>query len=339
MLPPPARPAFSRTLFLPGPLPPLSHCGVTLLRYCLGTGLRYVLYHLGLPVPEAPLVSIVRLRPYWDARGLRDLLTGEPGGEDVLGALLEPGGTAVLPAIHPQLSAAVAFHRLRLAAGRAALPGSEPPGPDESGPAVRQRLRRDLSRGLAKVNDALLAEVVSALLRRSLRARGEEAVPVLSRGAWALRKGRPRALARFGLPDPLAPSWRETPAAAEEARRALALHPLPPRDALRGRFREVYRSLLTSLAPLFARLARRGTESGSLARAEDFFFLPWETGEDLVSDRRLDWVEGAVFNNRAEHASLTDAAEPLDEMTVRQEMTELQGDRPEWRWGPLLPLP
>jgi len=245
----------------------------------------------------------------------------------------------VLPAIHPQLSAAVAFHRLRLAAGRAALPGSEPPGPDESGPAVRQRLRRDLSRGLAKVNDALLAEVVSALLRRSLRARGEEAVPVLSRGAWALRKGRPRALARFGLPDPLAPSWRETPAAAEEARRALALHPLPPRDALRGRFREVYRSLLTSLAPLFARLARRGTESGSLARAEDFFFLPWETGEDLVSDRRLDWVEGAVFNNRAEHASLTDAAEPLDEMTVRQEMTELQGDRPEWRWGPLLPLP
>ena len=336
---PPARPAFSRTLFLPGPLPPLSHCGASLLRYCLGAGLRYVLYHLGLPVPEASHVTIVRLRPYWEARGLRDFLTGETGGPDVVGALLEPGGTASLPAVHPHLSAAVAFHRLRLAAGRSALPKSRPPSPDESGPELWQRLRRELSRGLGKLNDALLAEVIAALIRRSLRARGEAAAPVLSRGAWGIRKGRRRNLARFGPPDPLAPSWRDDPAAAEAAQRALAQYPLPPRDALRGRFREVYRSLLTSLAPLFAELARRGTESGSLACAEDLFFLPWEAGEDLASGRRLDWVAGAVFNNRAEHASLSRAAEPLDEMTARQEMTELQGDRLEWRWAPLLPLP
>ena len=33
------------------------------------------------------------------------------------------------------------------------------------------------------------------------------------------------------------------------------------------------------------------------------------------------------------------ALEPLDRMTERQEMAELGGDRPEWEWGPLLPLP
>jgi hypothetical protein len=200
-------------------------------------------------------------------------------------------------------------------------------------------LRDHLSGGLERVNDALLAEVIATLDRRTLRARGAAAPPVVSGSAWALRKGRHGDLGRFGLPDPLAPSWREEPGAAEEACRALALQPLPERDSLRGRFREVYRLLLSALAPLLAELGRRGVASGSLATAEDLFFLPWETGEELAGERHLAWVEGAVVNNRAEHSSLARAAEPLDEMSSQQEMTTLQGDRPEWRWAPLLPLP
>src|SRR5258706_3258425 len=63
---PEARPAYSRSLLLPGPLPPLSHFGITLLRYAVGTGLRYALYHLGLPLPDSPPVKIIRLRPDLD---------------------------------------------------------------------------------------------------------------------------------------------------------------------------------------------------------------------------------------------------------------------------------
>lgn len=334
----PARPALSRTLFLPGPLPPLSHFGVTLLGYSLGTGLRYCLYHLGLPPPEAPPVRIVRLRPYFEARPLRELLSPVPGGPDVLGALLEPGGAAPLPALSPGLNAALAFHRLRLAARRAKTTEIAV-APDEAGPALWQRLRGALSRGLSRVNDALLAEVVAALDRRALRARGEPVAPALSRAAWALRNGRRADLARFGLPDPLAPSWKLAPEEAEEARRALAHHPIPARDRFRGRFRETYRALLTSLAPLLDALGRRGVESGSLGRPDDLFFLPWETAEDLDRGGRLAWTRDAVFNNRAEHESLAPAAEPLDEMSAAHEMAQLPGERPEWRWGPLLPLP
>src|SRR3954447_3511126 len=108
------RPAYSRALLIPGPLPPLSHLGVTLLRHAAGTGLRYTLYHLGLPVPEVPPFRTIRLRLYLDARELRSLLTHTPGGEDVLAALLEPGGTGTSPQVIRPLSSALGFHRLRL---------------------------------------------------------------------------------------------------------------------------------------------------------------------------------------------------------------------------------
>ena len=75
-----AAPALSRALLTPGPLPPLSHFGVTLLRHAVGTGLRYALYQLGLPVPEAPPVRIVRLRLYLDDARFVPLLAETPGG-------------------------------------------------------------------------------------------------------------------------------------------------------------------------------------------------------------------------------------------------------------------
>ena len=52
----------SRALLVPGPLPPSSHLGLTLLRHVAASGLRYALYHLGLPLPESPPVRFVRLR-------------------------------------------------------------------------------------------------------------------------------------------------------------------------------------------------------------------------------------------------------------------------------------
>src|SRR5258706_12702761 len=53
---PEARPSYSRSLLLPGPLPPPSHFGITLLPYALGTGLRPPPYHLGCPRPASPPV-------------------------------------------------------------------------------------------------------------------------------------------------------------------------------------------------------------------------------------------------------------------------------------------
>src|SRR5947199_10589898 len=96
-LSPGQRPVYSRALLLPGPLPPLSHFGVTLLRHAVGTGLRYALYQLGLPIPEAPPVRIVRLRLYLDDGKLAPLLADAPGGAEVVAALSDPGGVGVLP--------------------------------------------------------------------------------------------------------------------------------------------------------------------------------------------------------------------------------------------------
>lgn len=336
---PAQRPAWSRALLLPGPLPPLSHFGVTLLRHTVGTGLRYALYHLGLPVPEAPPVKIIRLRLYLDARELRSLLTGTRGGQDVVAALLEPGGTGNLPAAARALTAALSFHRVRLAPFRP--PSGNPPAlrGNEAPEDLWRRFRSDLSRTLSRTNDALLAELISSLDRRALRARGEDVPPVLSRGAWTLRtKGRGN-LRRFGLPDPLAPCWGETPGLAEEARRHLERHPLPGHDRYRGRFREAYRAALTTLAPTYRALARSAAERGLLADPEDAFFLPMDAAEDLASPHKPAWTETAARTNRVEYESFRKAAEPLDLLSEKQEMTSVGGERPEWTWGPLLPLP
>ncbi|MFY9821782.1 MAG: hypothetical protein WAM82_10390 [Thermoanaerobaculia bacterium] len=337
---PEPRPAYSRSLLLPGPLPPLSHFGITLLRYALGTGLRYALYHLGLPLPETPPVKIVRLRPYLDARELRSLLLAAPGGPDVVGALLEPGGTGERPAVNRSLAAALSFHRVRLLPfrvprNRPVLRGRE--SPEDLWSLFRERV----SRVLMRTNDALLADLVSAIDRRALRARGEEVPPALSQGAWTLRTRGRGDLRRFGVPDLFAPSWAEEPELASTARQALEPHPLPAHDRFRGRFRESWRAGLSHLAPIYRALARAAAERGHLADPSDAFFLPLDTAEDLAAGSKPAWIEGAVRGNRLEYDSLRKAAEPLDLMTEKQEMGPAGGDgeRPEWGWSPLLPLP
>lgn len=337
---PEPRPVYSRALLLPGPLPPLSHFGVTLLRHAVATGLRYSLYHLGLPLPEGAPVKIVRLRLYFDARELRSLLTNAPGGPDVVAALLEPGQIGSRPAVAPPLAAALSFHRVRLLPFRppahrpVALTGRETP--EELWRLFRERLTRVLNR----TNDALLAELVSSLDRRALRARGESVPPVLSKGAWTLRTYGRVDLRRFGLPDPMAPSWEEKPDLATAARQALEPHPLPGHDRYRGRFRESWRAALSQLAPIYRALARSAAERRLLADPEDAFYIPLDTAEDLAASHKPGWIEGAVRNNRAEYDSLRKAAEPLDLMSEKQEMAPCRGgEQPEWDWGPLLPLP
>jgi hypothetical protein len=333
------RPVYSRALLLPGPMPPLSHFGITLLRHAVGTGLRYSLYHLGLPMPEAPPVKIVRLRLYFDARELRSLLIPVSGGGDVVAALLEPGCTGERPAEARSLVAALSFHRVRLLPFR--VPAARPVllRTGESPAELWRRFRDRLSRVLARTNDALLADLVSALDRRALRARGEDVPPVLSKGAWTLRTRGRGDLRRFGLPDLLAPSWAEEPGLARDACHALEPHPLPGHDRYRGRFREAWRAALCQLAPLYRALARDAAGRGLLADPDDAFFLPLDTAEDLTAAHKPAWIEGAVRSNRAEYDSLRKAAEPLDMMTEKQEMGVAGGERPEWGWSPLLPLP
>ncbi|HWM93461.1 MAG TPA: hypothetical protein VN493_22055 [Thermoanaerobaculia bacterium] len=336
---PEERPAFSRALLIPGPMPPLSHLGVTLLRHATGTGLRYALYHLGLPLPEAPPVRTIRLRPYLHGKDLRPLLADVVGGQEVLGALLEPEGAAQYPATPQRLGAALAFHRVRLLSFRP--PAQRPPvlRGDESPEELLQLFRSTLSRVLPRVGDALLADLIAAINRRAARGAGEEAPPVLSRAAWNLRaKGRAN-LFLFGPPDLLFPSWAGEPERAQAARKALEAAQIPGHDRFRGRFREAWRAALDLLSPVYAALARQAAGRGLLDRPEDAYFLPLDVAGDLTVEKKPSWIADAVRNNRAEYDSLRRAAEPLDRMTERQEMAPLGGERPEWDWTPLLPLP
>jgi hypothetical protein len=192
---------------------------------------------------------------------------------------------------------------------------------------------------LSRTNDALLADLISALDRQALRARGEDVPPVLSKGAWALRSRGRGDLRRFGSPDLRVPCWFESPDLATAARHALEPHPTPGHDRYRGRFREAWRAALGQLNPLYRALARGAAGHGYLSDPDDAFFLPLDTAGDLAAASKPAWIEGAVRNNRAEHDSLRKAAEPLDLMSEKQEMTPTGGERPEWAWAPLLPLP
>lgn len=333
------RPAYSRALLIPGPLPPMSHLGVTLLRHAVGTGLRYSLYHLGLPLPDAPPAKTIRLRLYLYGKDLRPLLSDAPGGEEILGALLEPEGAAHLPAVPQRLGSALAFHRARLFRFRP--PARRPPSlrGNERPEELLQLFRSTLTRLLPRVGDALLADMIAAINRRTARAAGKDVPPVLSRAAWTLRERGRGNLGLFGLPDILAPSWAQAPELAESARKALENQPIPVHDRYRGRFREAWRAALDRLAPIHGALARQAAARGLLDSPEDGFFLPLDLLGDLAAPEKPSWLQASVRNNRVEYDSLRKAAEPLDRMTDRQEMAPTGEATPVWDWTPLLPLP
>lgn len=333
------RPAFSRALLLPGPMAPMSHLGLTLLRHAVGTALRYALYHLGLPLPEAPPARAVRLRLYLYGKDLRPLLADVPGGEEVLGALLEPEGVAPYPAVPERLGATLAFHRVRLLRFRPPSPRPLDLRGDESPDELLQLFRSTLSRLLTRVGDAALAELIAAINRRVARAAGEDVPPVLSRAAWSLRTRGKGNLSQFGPPDIFSNSWATAPDVLVAARKALEAVPIGGHDRYRGRFREAWRAALDALAPIYAKLAAQAAQRGLLDDPADAYFLPFDLTGDLTAPDRTSWLETAVRNNRAEYDSLRRAAEPLDRMTERQEMAPLTGKCPEWNWTPLLPLP
>ena len=162
---------------------------------------------------------------------------------------------------------------------------------------------------------------------------------MLSEAAWDLRVQGKGDLRRFGLPDPIAPSWSAEPELAEAARRALDPYPVPGRDRCRGRFREAHRAALTQVAPVYRALARAAAERGLLADADDAFFLPLEAAEHLASPHRPAWLAETARDNRAEHERFLQIAEPLDLLDDRQEDVPVEGERPEWAWAPLFPLP
>jgi len=339
-----APPALSRALLTPGPLPPFSHLGVTLLRHTVATGLRYALYQLGLPLPEAPPVRIVRLRLYIDDGKLAPLLANSPGGAEVAAALSDPGGAGALPPEARSLAVAAALHRarLRLFSARSTRRPTQPPAPTGAPADLLARFRDELSRGLPRTSDALLADLLSSLARRARRARGEAVPPVPSRAARRLLAGRAVDLHRFGPPDLLLPSWAEMPADRSTAARQAApsASPTPPGDPLRGRFREAYRVLLDRLAPLYRALAADATARGLLDAPEDAFFLPLDLAGDLALERKPSWLDAGVRANRTEHETARRMTAPPERILGPEEGgAVLLGESRDWELGPVLPLP
>ncbi len=333
----PQGPEASRALLFPGPLAPLSHFGVTLLRHAVASGLRYSLYHLGLPLPEPPPLRIVALRLYLDGDALARLLAQQPAGPAVVAAALDPGGAGGWPPGSAAVRAAAAFHRLRLLAER--QPPRAPAAESSESDPLRlwRRFRSELSRLLAATNEALLAEIVCALARRARRAAGKEAPPCLSLAASRLLNGGQPALGRFGAPDLLRPSWARAPERVPRALAALAGAPQPGRDRRRGRFREVWRLGLDPLAAIYFDLARSAVERGAVGTLEDAFFLPFGVAEDLAGATG-GWLAAASARNRREHEAALTAEEPSERIRAAPRQGA-RGPRPEWEWAPLLPLP
>ena len=331
------RAMLSRALLLPGPLAPLSHFGLTLLRHTVASGLRYGFYHLGLALPETAPIRLVRLRLYFDGEELGRLLASDPAARVVGDALLDPGGAGAAP-LPARLGAVAAFHRARLRLWPRRL-SRRVRAADGEPSALWQGLRGELSRSLPATNDAFLAELLSALERRERRRRGEPAPPVVSRAAAAVCAGHRPPLERFGPPDPYHPSWARALAREGAALEALGDGPAPGAHPLRGRFRETYRALLDRLTPGFVELARGACERGLLGQLDDAFFLPLETADDLASSEPLRWLGPAIAANRREYAAFLQAAEPAEILERSDAVSGPSGPRPEWEWAPLLPLP
>ena len=314
----------SRTLLLPGPLPPHSHFGVTLLRHVVATGLRSALHRLGLPLIPAAPVRIVGLRLYLDRDALARELAGAAGANEAIGALIDPSGIAEPTPGGARLAGAGLLHRLRL---RRPRPLRSPAGAEDSPVA---EFHATLSALLPALSDAILAELLSALARRRDRAAGRRRPPCLGRQAWRFQNGRRARFDCLGPPEPLLASW------AAAAVPAAPVGDPPPRHPYRGRFREQYRAALDLLTPSYRRLAEQATANGLLDDPSDAFFLPLDLAEDLTADHRPDWLEGAVASNRREYISHRTGPSPPD-LIDPDSVADIPPEA--WDLCPLNPLP
>lgn len=329
-------PRYSRSLVLPGPLPPITHLGVTLERHCVLSGLRYTLYHLGFSPPDDPPVRIFQLRLYLDTAALERALEGSPGAVEITGALVDPRGRLAVDDQAGEVAAAALFHRLRLAVfARRRLPTLTEPA---DGATAWKLFRAGVTRWLDRLNDAFLTDTLAARSRRRRRAEGQPVPATLPRQAWAFRSGRDCRLECLGTPDLAASSWAEDRALEEQARQALADEPVPPRDTRRGLFRETYREMLSQLAPTYRTLARTAAERGVLDDPDDAFFIPFDLGADLAGGHRPGWIDEAVASNRREYDSYLEVGGPADELDGQPRVASSLDRQPEAAWGCLLPV-
>lgn len=291
-------------LLLPEPQPPLSHFGATLLRHVLASGLRYSLYHLGLPLPDKAPTRIEKLRLSFDAATLRRQLDDTAESRAVLGALLEPEGEMGAGERIP--AGAVFFHRLRLRLARLRRPVGLRPPPDAALPALESHFREQLSRAMPALGDALLDELLTALSRRQRRSRGRVLPGCLGPQAAAWIAGRNAKLEYLGPPDPLVASW----AAEQPDIERSAIGSPGRRQGGRGRFREIYRRTLDGLRPVLAALGGGAHERLVVGHPDDLFFLPFELLGELTGNEKPPWLDAALLRNRAEYFGLLREAEP-----------------------------
>ena len=360
----------SRSLLVPGPQPPLSHLGATLMRHVVGTVVRYSLYQLGLPMPDGPPVRILRLRVLLDAAPLLATLRNQPAGPEVLAALVFPGGEGDLEADAGRVRAAASLHRARLAAlgprrGRAAttvpnaaaaqptqMTAGAPGGPTaetttaDAGPRTREQLWSAICSLIAGrmpyLCDAALGELVTSLGRRRLRQTGKVQGGALGIVALQAHQGRDADLRALGALDPMAPSWAEAGVGAdvvrERARRARADAELPARSGRRGGFREAYRFVLSEARPMLLDLGALAVEQGIVDAPDDIFFLPFDLGVELGAARRPSWLAAAVAANRREHQALTGEAEHDELIEGPPVLAPLTDRSAGWDTSPLLLL-
>ncbi len=324
----------TRSLLLPGPQPPLSHFGATLLRHVTTTGLRYALHSLGVPIPPGAPSRIVRLRFYLDGAKLERTLEGSPAADATLGALLEPSGSGPPP--RGSVRGALLFHGARLRAWRRSSARSQAPQ-GGGGKELWEHFQGTVSRQLPALNDALLGEIIASFARRSARARGARPSPCLGREAHAfVASGRPD-LAALGVADPVTPDWSESPAVVEHLAARTGDLPTARRHPLRGRFRELYRRALEPIRRAYLRLAERAHVQGLIEEPGDAFFIPFDLVEDLARDEPAEWLPGTVTSNRAEYQSLLDTGTPA-EVVEPGPPRDLEHNAADWALAPLWPL-
>lgn len=318
---PSSRSPVNSDLLFPGPQPPLSHLGITLLRHAVGTGVRYSLHQLGLPIPESPPLRIESLRLGLDESALRRLLGDSPGGGEVLAALLDPGGVADLDTI-PGAVGIAGFHKVRMTLFPRRLQRLQLPKDSSTSDELAAAFRESVSAVLPALNDAFLAEILASLDRRARRARGASIGPCSSREAHRFLTGGKARSDRLGWPDIYRLSWADRTNRGDEL--ASLTDEVPP-PCRRGVFRELLRDALDRLRPLHRALAEDACKRGVLEEPDDSHFLPLDLVDSLAAATRPRWLDAAVSQNRLEYQTLLDSA---DEAT-----------REVWRASPLHPLP
>ena len=206
----------SRSLLVPGPQPPLSHLGATLMRHVVGTVVRYSLYQLGLPMPDGPPVRILRLRVFLDAAPLLATLRTQPAGPEVLAALIFPRA----PATSTPTPDACARRRRSIARGsprwarvavarrrrRRRRRQSSPRRARRQSPRTREQLWSAVCSLVAGrmpyLCDAALGELVTSLARRRLRHFGKAPGGALGQVALQVHQNRDADLRALGALDP-----------------------------------------------------------------------------------------------------------------------------------------